>query len=204
MGSATNANLTERQLARFGVASLLANALAALLFTRRSEWQRIAPSAWLTHATFRTAGRFFGILLVVAWFNRWIVSFFFPATSTAEVEGIALSTLECLRAIRHVYGVPALFFVAAVVAPLGEELLFRGVLLDGIRRHISFRWANALQAVLFAIVHDDLRMAPFLITMGIVSGILRRRTGSLATGIVLHAINNFIASIAIAAGMTPR
>ena len=39
----------------------------------------------------------------------------------------------------------------------------------------------------------------FTVTLAIVSGILRRRTQSLATGTVLHAMNNVIASLAIPA-----
>jgi membrane protease YdiL (CAAX protease family) len=46
-------------------------------------------------------------------------------------------------------------------------------------------------------------MAPFLFTMGMLAGYLRRKTGSLTTGVVVHAVNNLVASLAIAAGVTP-
>jgi membrane protease YdiL (CAAX protease family) len=41
------------------------------------------------------------------------------------------------------------------------------------------------------------KFIPFLIVMAVVAGILRRRTGSIATGTVLHALNNLVASFAI-------
>jgi membrane protease YdiL (CAAX protease family) len=203
LGSHVKANLSQRQLARVGIASFLSTGLTAALFARRNDWKRLAPAAWLTRTTFRTAGRFFALLLVAAWINRWLVSFFLPAPSAASSESLALSTLECLRAIGHVYGTLTLIIVAAGAVPLGEEFLFRGVLLDGLQRHISFRWANVIQAVLFALAHENLRMAPFLFTMGMLAGYLRRKTGSLTTGVVVHAVNNLVASLAIAAGVTP-
>jgi membrane protease YdiL (CAAX protease family) len=112
-------------------------------------------------------------------------------------EGIALSTQAALRAIWSTYGAPAMFFFAVLTGPLSEEFLFRGVMLDGLRRHIPFGWANGVQACLFALMHDDLGMAPFLIAMAVITGVLRRRTGSIATGTALHAMNNLVASFAL-------
>ena len=73
----------------------------------------------------------------------------------------------------------------------------RGVMLDGLRRHVPFGWANGVQACLFAAMHDDFKMAPFLILLAVIAGILRRRTQSIATGTALHAMNNLVASFAL-------
>jgi membrane protease YdiL (CAAX protease family) len=149
----------------------------------------------MNRATLRTAGKYLFLLLFVAWFNRLLITTFTHTTPTGQ--GIAMSTLAALRAIRTTYGTAALIFFAAIVAPISEELLFRGVILAGVGRHIPFWWANGLQACLFALAHDNLSMAPFLIVMAIFAGVLRRRTQNLATSTVLHAMNNVLALFAI-------
>ncbi len=70
-------------------------------------------------------------------------------------------------------------------------------MLQGLGRHVPFWWANVIQAGVFALIHDDIRMAPFVIVMAILAGVLRRRTESIATGTALHAMNNLVASLAI-------
>lgn len=77
--------------------------------------------------------------------------------------------------------------------PISEEFIFRGVLLSGFHRYVSFRWANGLQAMLFALMHEQWQMAPFYVSMALITGSLRRRTEGLAAGVLLHALNNFVA-----------
>ncbi|MET0813664.1 MAG: CPBP family intramembrane glutamic endopeptidase [Pseudoxanthomonas sp.] len=88
--------------------------------------------------------------------------------------------------------VPALLLVAALV-PVLEESVFRGLLLGGMARHISFGWSNLIQALLFAAVHDDPPRFFFYLAMGLLAGGLVRKTKSLGPAIALHALNNCLA-----------
>jgi membrane protease YdiL (CAAX protease family) len=58
-------------------------------------------------------------------------------------------------------------------------------------------FANVVQSCLFALIHDELEMAPFLITMALLIGVLRLRTQSIAAGTLLHALNNLLALSAL-------
>jgi membrane protease YdiL (CAAX protease family) len=79
-----------------------------------------------------------------------------------------------------------------VLVPVIEELVFRGCLLGGLSRHISFRWANLWQAAIFAGLHDGWNHFVYLFVLALIAGWLTKKTKGLAMPILLHAINNAI------------
>jgi len=86
------------------------------------------------------------------------------------------------------------------VGPLVEELLFRGVLLSAISRHMGSGWAIAITAVLFACVHlPDLSFLwyalPNLALLGLVLGWLRVQSGSIWPAVLAHGANNLLAVV---------
>ena len=99
-------------------------------------------------------------------------------------------------------GLRALLAVLVVcVAPVVEELVFRGVLLSGLASRMRIGWAIVVSAVIFGCIHlPDFRFAwypiPGLILLGLVLAWLRVRTRSLWPSITLHATNNLVAAIA--------
>jgi membrane protease YdiL (CAAX protease family) len=92
-------------------------------------------------------------------------------------------------------GIALLIFAAVILAPIGEETLFRGVLLPWLRRFFSPDVAVWVSAVLFGIGH--LRYGFSLATIvvyGLVLGWARLHTGNLRASIVLHMIINAVAT----------
>ncbi|GAB4453367.1 MAG: hypothetical protein OHK0029_06050 [Armatimonadaceae bacterium] len=82
-----------------------------------------------------------------------------------------------------------IFLLAAVAAPLFEELFFRGVLLTGFRTRYSWGVAIALSAAVFAVVHPIQDWLP-IFGLGLVLGTVRVVRGSLVPGIVVHTLQN--------------
>ncbi len=81
---------------------------------------------------------------------------------------------------------------AIVVAPLLEELLFRGLLLGALRRHLrSAGTAIATAGVAFGLIHvaQPQDVAP-LAVMGIVLGYVRVRWGALWPCVLIHMLFN--------------
>ena len=74
-----------------------------------------------------------------------------------------------------------------VIAPAAEELLFRGVLLRGLTRHIGRLAAIWTSAALFAAVHFQLVQFPALLAVGLVLGWLADRTNGLGAPMWAHA-----------------
>lgn len=88
---------------------------------------------------------------------------------------------------------------AVLFAPIGEELLFRGILQTGFHkifpaRHHSLyhRWASIVcVATLFGLMHwGTPQNVPALIVLGVLLGYLYERTGSLLAPIYLHMLFN--------------
>lgn len=91
--------------------------------------------------------------------------------------------------------------IAIVVAPLGEELAFRGALLAGFMRRMPATWAVLATAVIFGCAHlPDFKFAwyaiPSLVIVGIALGWMRLHARSLWPAVVLHATNNAVAVLA--------
>jgi membrane protease YdiL (CAAX protease family) len=78
----------------------------------------------------------------------------------------------------------------AVLAPVFEELLFRGVILPALRERLGPWLAILLSGVLFAAIHLDLRALVPLATLGCLLGYVAHRGGSLVPAILVHALWN--------------
>ena len=96
---------------------------------------------------------------------------------------------------RNVFGILSI----TIMAPLVEELLFRGA----IQGYMHQKGMKPLHAILiasaiFGIVHMNPIQIPFAFAIGLIFGWLYYRTGSLVPGIVGHFINNSIACIQMA------
>ena len=96
---------------------------------------------------------------------------------------------------RNVFGILSI----TIMAPLVEELLFRGA----IQGHLLRKGMKPLHTILiasaiFGIVHMNPIQIPFAFAIGMIFGWLYYRTGSVVPGIIGHFINNSIACIQMA------
>ena len=89
-----------------------------------------------------------------------------------------------------------LFLLAVVLAPVGEELYFRGHLLEGIARRSNPVVAIAITSLAFAVVHGQVLLFATYLTYGVILAMLRLRTGGLTAPILAHLINNLTAIMA--------
>lgn len=103
--------------------------------------------------------------------------------------------------VKHSQGPEIVLVVLGVafVAPLVEELLFRGLLLRALLRKTTPTIAVVISAVVFAGLHlldpnTATLMAPLLL-LGVISGIRAVRTGDLSQSILLHVGFNLLSAI---------
>ena len=90
-------------------------------------------------------------------------------------------------------GVVILFF-SAVVAPLFEEYIYRGLLLRPLRV-IGDTPAIILSALIFGLVHGNFDQFAYAFLSGIIFGLIAVRYDSIVPSIILHMINNFFVSV---------
>ncbi|MGE0431252.1 MAG: lysostaphin resistance A-like protein [Planctomycetota bacterium] len=88
---------------------------------------------------------------------------------------------------------------AGVVAPLVEEIMFRGVLYVGLRKLVGVPMAIVFSALLFALMHDAGHVP--LVALGMLLAWSYERTRNLAVPIVFHITFNAVSLIAMANGM---
>ena len=78
----------------------------------------------------------------------------------------------------------------AVLAPLGEEFLFRGVVYGQLRRVCSAPVAIAVSALAFGLFHGNLVQFVYATLLGAVMALVRELYGTLWASVVFHAIAN--------------
>jgi hypothetical protein len=102
--------------------------------------------------------------------------------------------------LEHIATMPAagLVFVIAVavlLAPIAEEIVFRGILHGWLRRFLPPPAAIALGAVAFALFHLHYgARALGIFVIGCVLGWVRERSGTLRAPMAAHALNNAVAT----------
>ncbi len=90
--------------------------------------------------------------------------------------------------------VVVVFVVITVLAPIGEELFFRGLVQSLLRKHLGGPWPAILAtSVLFAAVHVPIyKDMPALFLLSVALGYNYERTGRLFSPIFMHAIFNAV------------
>lgn len=88
-----------------------------------------------------------------------------------------------------------------VLAPLAEEIAFRGMLFGGIRKRLPLLPAALVAGAFFGLLHFSTGWSavPVLIFLGALFAILYEKTESLWPPIILHAINNGFAMVVLSA-----
>ncbi|MBQ4531554.1 MAG: CPBP family intramembrane metalloprotease [Lachnospiraceae bacterium] len=87
------------------------------------------------------------------------------------------------------------FVMTVFMAPIGEELIFRGVIMGYGKRVMPFLWANLIQAVLFGIYHMNLVQGAYAFVLGLVLGYLAKKCDSLLASIAVHFVINGSANV---------
>jgi membrane protease YdiL (CAAX protease family) len=77
-----------------------------------------------------------------------------------------------------------------LIAPITEELVFRGIILHKAERAIPFIGANILQAMLFGIYHMNVIQGIYAAFLGFVLGLVYHKFKTIFASILLHMIIN--------------
>jgi membrane protease YdiL (CAAX protease family) len=143
-------------------------------------------------------GRAFGLLLAV-WFSfyafsaLWVLALSLDEKQTLPDElGAGGSTVNLILVI----------VLITMIAPLGEELFFRGYFFASLRNWKGFWPAAVITGLVFGAIHIGSAPIGFTVPLGFFGFglcLLYQHTGSLYPCIALHALNN-----AVALGLTQK
>ena len=88
------------------------------------------------------------------------------------------------------------YLVVGLLAPLAEEMVFRGAVLRSLLRWKENPWIGiVISAVLFAVIHMNPAQMPHAFLIGLLLGWLYYRTDSIVPGVVYHWVNNTVAYV---------
>ena len=83
-----------------------------------------------------------------------------------------------------------LIVLTVVIAPVFEELLFRGLLYGSMRRIYGAKTSNVIQAFFFSLLHFSPTTFLPLFVLGLILGVLREQFEDIAPAILTHALWN--------------
>lgn len=88
------------------------------------------------------------------------------------------------------------YVAVGLLAPLVEEMVFRGAILRSLLSTMSRPWAAVVvSAVMFALFHANPAQMPHALLVGLLLGWMYMRTGSIVPGVAYHWVNNTIAYV---------
>jgi len=96
------------------------------------------------------------------------------------------------------YGLMGVFLKVSVVAPIVEELIFRGLIFNGFRRNYNGFVAVFMSALLFSLFHLNPWQMPATFVLGLLLGWLMLRTNNILVAILGHSINNTLVLLNVA------
>ena len=100
-------------------------------------------------------------------------------------------------------GLPLTIITVAVLAPIGEEIVFRGFALPGLASRLGATFAILITSAVFALIHlgpgIGVGILPVTFILGLAFAFVYHKTKSLILAIATHALHNAITIIALAA-----
>jgi uncharacterized protein len=95
-----------------------------------------------------------------------------------------------------------MIFLAAVIAPITEELIFRAGLFRYLRTRVSRGFALVIPALLFGLLHGNLTAFLPIFALGLLFSLAYERTGRIAVPMIAHALFNLNTIVLAMAGVT--
>jgi membrane protease YdiL (CAAX protease family) len=117
------------------------------------------------------------------------------------IDAGSKSAIASYRAMKLAGTLPMLWLTAVIVAPVTEELLFRGFLHRGwAPSRLGVFGTIILTSALWAAMHQQYDLSGILcvFSIGLLLGWIRQRSANTTLTILLHALNNTIAMVLIA------
>jgi|GEM_PF-4533063 len=165
----------------------------ALIHLLTPGWRRFCETMGLTLQDFKN-GRYWAagvILATLTFLTFWLIELSMEALG---LGGVSFSGLDRDMHEYGIFALPMMIVWACIMAPLVEEVIFRGFLYRVIQRRWGVFAGMMGSSVVFAYVHFYDTMGFFFIVLyGLLFCAVFQRTGKLTAGVILHCcINSLI------------
>ena len=135
-------------------------------------------------------GRSFGYTVMLAFGAQFLIGILLTVWQLAAPEMI-----EAYNQMMEESGIAqttfASVFATVILAPVGEEIIFRGLTIEYLKRAGARFWViNVIQALFFGIAHMNLVQGAYAFLLGLLCGYMTLRYRSLLAGIAVHFVFN--------------
>jgi hypothetical protein len=168
------------------LAAMVAFSVASIALFVAAKWSPVSGAYLKTHPWD-----------VVFWSSIAALGAIIPSMFIQELmpewpEAIQRYADEAAETLTFLVGIRGSYFVICLLAPVAEEVVFRGAVL---RTLLAWkperRWLMiGLSALLFALAHLNPAQLLHPLLIGLLLGWMYERTGSIVPGIIYHLVNN--------------
>lgn len=95
-----------------------------------------------------------------------------------------------------------MILMGGIVAPIAEEIAFRGLLFGWLRERAGFAVSAFLSALCFATLHGIAPLIPALVAVGFALAWIRERSGSVLPAVISHGVFNIVMIVTLYAALT--
>ncbi len=169
---------------------IIAAQVAMLIFA--GIWYGILIKKQCTNRTIKEAAnvRTIGMCVLFAIGLQFVIGFLLQICAV-----IFPDTIEAYSELMQMAGIGETtvwsLFATVVIAPISEELLFRGLTLRFLQKAGAKFWiANTIQALLFGILHLNLVQGLYAFVLGLVLGYVAGKCKSVFLSVMLHLAFN--------------
>ncbi len=117
----------------------------------------------------------------------WIFSSLFPWFNVEEAQDLGFTPY--MTSVERAFS----FILLVIIAPIVEELVFRGWFYGEIRNELSAPLSILITSVLFGVAHLQWNVGVNVFALSLVLCSLREITGTIYSGILVHMIKNGVA-----------
>lgn len=166
---------------------LIVIGVPVLLRKARTTYQELGLTRWPS---------WFDLMMVpLGFFVYFILTWIFGVVGDAVIPWYDLTVTQDIgfQGLSQRYEVVLAFVCLVVLAPLAEELLFRGYLFGKLSKHAPMWAAAIITSVLFGVLHGSWVVGIDVFALSLVLCTLRVITGSIWSPVVLHMVKNGVA-----------
>lgn len=151
-------------------------------YVRRGGRGRVEPSTFVVPVVGA------GLLMIAMYLPTLWYGYFttYALGISPELGNINLDTVS---------SVVMIVIASVFLAPVCEEVIYRGILFNGLKKHRSVLGAVTLSALAFMLMHMSPVQVVFQFSLGVASAYIMHRSGRMLPSVLFHATANALALI---------
>lgn len=164
--------------------------LVSLLLFFKLHRRSLRQELWLRPVP----GRLLGWCAALAFCLYWLVTLMLSMLPASWMEDY-LAASEGLNQT----GLLAIL-ATAIMAPLVEEVIFRGLIFTRLNRVMPSGLAISLAAIIFGVCHGQMVWFCYALVLGLIFGYITKSTGSILSAVLMHFVFNASNEIMVLVG----